>query len=54
MQKSVAFVKKCQYTGTVDDIPERGRSRDTSIEQDRTILRLFQRYPSLTLRHAEQ
>lgn len=58
MQKSVAFVRKWvrrwRETGTVDDLPQRGLTRTTTVREDRAIVALFLGAPSLTLRAGQR
>lgn len=54
MRKSKAFVKtwvkRYMEVRNVDDLPERGRLRVKTTKEDKTILRLFQDLPGLSLR----
>lgn len=57
MRKSEAFVKKWvkRYLEirTVDDLPKKGLARVTTTKENKTILRLFQDKPGLSLRCAQ-
>ena len=57
MRKSEAFiktwVKRYLEVGNVDDLPERKLARVTITKEDKTILRLFQDNPGLSLRCAQ-
>ena len=57
MHKSRGFVKKWvkrfKETGTVDDFPQRGKSKATTLAQDRAIIRIFKRNSNLTLRQGQ-
>ena len=57
VKKSKSFVKKwverCEANKTVDDLPERGKSRATTSKQDKAIIKLFERLPTLRLREAK-
>ena len=54
IEKSKSFVKKWveRYKANkiVDDLPERGKSRATTSKQDKAIIKLFERLPTLRLR----
>ena len=51
------FVKKWvepyKANKTVEDLPERGKSRATTSKQDKAIIKLFERLPTLRLREAK-
>ena len=57
IKKSKSFVKKwveCfKANKTVADLPERGKSRATTSKQDKAIIKLFERLPTLRLREAK-
>lgn len=58
LHRSVPFVKKwvARYkkTKTVDDLPERGLTRVTVNREDKAIISLFTKKPTLTLRQAQK
>ena len=53
IKKSKWFLKKWvehyKANKTVDDLPERGKSRATTSKQDKAIIKLFERLPTLRL-----
>ena len=57
IKKSKSFVKnwfeRYKANKTVDDLPERGKSRATTIKKDNAIIKLFERLPALRLREAK-
>ena len=57
IKKSKSFAKKWveryKANKTVDDLPERGKSRATTSKQDKAIIKLFERLPTLRLREAK-
>ena len=58
MRKSTEFVRKWvnryKIVKNVDDFEGRGKKRGTIERQDKVILRLFEKNPSLTLRQAQK
>lgn len=58
MGKSRQFVqkriKRYAESKTVDDLPNRGLVRTTTKRQDKTIIRLFERNPDLTLKKGQE
>lgn len=58
LHRSVGFVKKwvARYTtnSNIDDLPGRGLKRGTLCRQDKVIINLFKRKPTLTLKQAQQ
>ena len=47
------WVERCRDTKTVDDLPEKGEMRATSSKEDKMIVALFKRNPTLRLREAK-
>lgn len=45
------WIKRYAESKTVDDLPNRGLVRTTTKRQDKTIIRLFERNPDLTLKN---
>ena len=58
MKKSKAFVskwvKRYSQTKTVDDLPDRGKSKKTSVAEDKRIVQLFAKNPLLSLRSGQE
>ena len=57
IKKSKSFVKKWveryKANKTVDDLPERDKSRATTSKQDKATIKLLERLPTLRLREAK-
>ena len=57
LKKSKHFVQmwlgRNRDTKTVDDLPGKGKARTTSNKEDKMIIALFKRNPTLRLREAE-
>lgn len=58
LKRSKDFVRKWvnryKDTNTVDDLPNRGLKRSTTVREDKVVVELFKRKDSLTLRRGQE